>query len=250
MTKTLLIDGDILAYRTAAAVQTTVDWGNDIWSVTGNLKEAQQVFVSQMDEWREAAECSEVKLAYTSYPTFRHEIYPDYKANRSGTVKPILYRPLIDWSCEEYPHLQYAGLEADDLLGLNQRDDTVIASADKDLRTVPGSHLDLEALAVETVSEDEANARLFAQALTGDATDGYSGLKGVGPKTADKILDGCVTEQELWTAVVDAYVGKGCTAEDALLSVRLARILRQGEYDSTTDQPILWEPRYEQAAVD
>ena len=250
MTKTLLIDGDILAYRTAAAVQTTVDWGNDIWSVTGNLKEAQQVFVSQMEEWRKAAECCEVKLAYTSYPTFRHEIYPDYKANRSGTVKPILYRPLIDWSCEEYPHLQYAGLEADDLLGLNQRDDTVIASADKDLRTVPGSHLDLEALAVETVSEDEANARLFAQALTGDATDGYSGLKGVGPKTADKILDGCVTEQELWTAVVDAYVGKGCTAEDALLSVRLARILRQGEYDSTADQPILWEPRYEQAAVD
>ena len=103
---------------------------------------------------------------------------------------------------------------------------------------------------METVSEDEANARLFSQALTGDATDGYSGLKGVGPKTADKILDGCVTEQELWTAVVDAYVGKGCTAEDALLSVRLARILRQGEYDSNTDQPILWEPSYEQAAVD
>ncbi len=250
MKKTLLIDGDILAYRTAAAVQTTVDWGNDIWSVTGNLKEAQQVFSAQILEWLDAAGCSDVKLAYTSNPTFRHKIYPEYKANRSGTVKPILYRPLIEWSCDKYPNLRYSGLEADDLLGLNQRDDTVIASGDKDLRTVPGSHLDLEALAVETVSEDEANVRLFSQALTGDATDGYSGLKGVGPKTAEKILDGCVTEQELWSAVVEAYVDKGLTVEDALLHVRLARILRKGEFDTTTNEPILWEPRYEQAALD
>lgn len=251
MTKTLLIDGDIIAYKTAAAVQLVVDWGDDVWSVTGNLKEAQQVFVAQIEEWMEATGCAQFKLAYTCNPTFRHKIYPEYKANRSGTVKPILYRPLIEWSCCNFNHLRYEGLEADDLLGLNQCDDTVIASADKDLRTVPGFHLDLETLAVETVDEQEADRRLFTQALTGDATDGYSGLKGVGPKTAEKLLGGATTESELWSRVVAAYTEKGMTAADALLSVRLARILRRGEYDSTSDQPILWEPVHvEEPALD
>jgi 5'-3' exonuclease len=43
--------------------------------------------------------------------------------------------------------------------------------------------------------------------LTGDGVDNIPGLKGIGPKKAAKILKDCVTEQELYKAVLEAYDG-------------------------------------------
>lgn len=240
MTRTLLIDGDILAFRIAAAVQMPIEWSEDIWSYTADMREARLLFENQVTEWLEAAKCKRFKVAYTSNPTFRHDLYPEYKANRRGTPKPLLFRPLLEWSQEAHTALVEPGLEADDLLGLHQRKNTVIVSGDKDLKTVPGKHLDLDTMEVVDISLEEADRRLFTQALTGDATDGYSGLKGVGPKTAEKLLGDAKTEDELWQAVVAAYEGKGLAHDDALLSLRLARILRRGEYNKKTKAVALW----------
>lgn len=246
MTRTLLIDGDILAYRIAAAVQMPIEWSEDIWSFTGDLKEAKLLFENQVTEWMKAAKCKKFKVAYTCNPTFRHEMYPEYKANRRGTPKPLLFRPLVDWSLGLHDSLYEPGLEADDLLGLSQTKTSVIASGDKDLKTVPGKHLDLETLEVVTVSVEDADRMLFMQALTGDATDGYSGLKGVGPKTAEKLLGDAKTEAELWEKVLAAYKDKGCSHNDALMSLRLARILRRGEYNFKTKAIALWGKKDEQ----
>jgi DNA polymerase-1 len=117
-----------------------------------------------------------------------------------------------------------------------------IVSADKDLKTVPGQHLNLETLEVEEITLEQADRTLFMQALTGDAADGYSGLKGVGPKTAEKLLGDAVTEEELWEKVAAAYTNKGSASDEALLMLRLARILRPGEYNKKTFEVKLWNP--------
>ena len=71
----------------------------------------------------------------------------------------------------------------------------------------------------------------------GDAVDGYAGLKGVGPKTAVKLLDKHGWD---WDGVVKIYESKDQTEEDALLNARLAYILRNKDY--TNNEVQLWTP--------
>ena len=61
------------------------------------------------------------------------------------------------------------------------------------------------------------------QTLTGDVTDNYKELKGVGAKTAEKILNGLTTAQDMWKAVVLAYEKANLSSKDVLLQARLAR---------------------------
>ncbi|HUW45651.1 MAG TPA: hypothetical protein VMW50_07620, partial [Dehalococcoidia bacterium] len=56
---------------------------------------------------------------------------------------------------------------------------------------------------------------------------------------AKKILE---KAEDPWEAILEAYIKAGQTEEDALRNTRLARILRPGEYNSTTKEPILWTP--------
>jgi 5'-3' exonuclease len=71
----------------------------------------------------------------------------------------------------------------------------------------------------------------------GDATDGYQGLKGVGPKTAVKLLD---KHGWNWDGVVKIYKSKGLQEKHALLTARLAYILQNKDYDK--GKITLWTP--------
>ena len=139
---------------------------------------------------------------------------------------------------DNYNTIIYRRLEADDVLGIlgTSNPDTIIWSEDKDLLTIPARHwLNGE---VVTITEAEANYNFFFQTLVGDNTDNYSGCPTVGPKTANKLLSfGC-----RWDTVVDAFKAKGLSEEVALENARLARILRDGEYNTDTGEVILWQP--------
>ena len=119
---------------------------------------------------------------------------------------------------------------------------------DKDLRQVPGLHINYQHARdngnwePETVTEEAANRFHMFQTLTGDAVDGYKGLPGCGPKGAEKIL-GDVTGDLMWSLVLQAYEKAGLTLEDALIQTRVARILRHGDYDYARKEVILWSPR-------
>ena len=81
------------------------------------------------------------------------------------------------------------------------------------------------------------------QTLVGDTVDGYSGCKGIGDKTARKIL-GEVGEHslsEMWQAVINTYKSKGYTEDDAFLNARMARILRAEDYDFKNKEVKLWK---------
>ena len=80
------------------------------------------------------------------------------------------------------------------------------------------------------------------QTLIGDKVDGYSGCKGIGDKTARKILGdvGKNSLEKMWGLVKNSYEKMGYTEEDALRNARMARILRAEDYDFKKKEVKLW----------
>jgi DNA polymerase-1 len=118
--------------------------------------------------------------------------------------------------------------------------DPIMVTADKDMRTIPGKLLRMDKMEINDVGD--ANRNWMIQALVGDTSDNYPGLKGFGPVKAEKLLAEHHTLPAMWSAVVGAYRKAGGTFGDALLNARMARILRYGDYDFTAATVELWDP--------
>jgi DNA polymerase-1 len=118
--------------------------------------------------------------------------------------------------------------------------DPIMVTADKDMRTIPGPLLRMDKMEINNMAD--ANRNWMIQALVGDTSDNYPGLKGFGPVKAEKLLAPHHTLPAMWTAVVEAYRKNGGTFADALLNARMARILRYGDYDFTAGTVELWDP--------
>lgn len=240
MKRTLLIDGDIVAYRYSSTVEHEVDWGDDVWSLWSDAKEAKQLILQYLDHLVEATAADDFIFTFSDKDNFRKTIYPDYKHNRKGKRKPTCYKGIKTWLEAEYESIEMPGLEGDDVMGIlatsGQYEETVIVSEDKDMKTIPG--LLWRAAEMENISEEYADYYHLYQTLVGDATDGYKGCKGIGDKRATDIL----SKDPTWEAVVKAYEKAGQTEEEALVQARLARILRASDYNTKTQEPILWTP--------
>ena len=240
MKRTLLIDGDIVAYRYSSTVEHEVDWGDDVWSLWSDAKEAKQLILQYLDHLVEATAADDFVFTFSDKDNFRKTIYPEYKSNRKGKRKPTCYKGVKTWLESEYESIEMPGLEGDDVMGIlatsGQYEETVIVSEDKDMKTIPG--LLWRAAEMENISEEYADYYHLYQTLVGDATDGYKGCKGIGDKRATDIL----SKDPTWEAVVKAYEKAGQTEEEALVQARLARILRASDYNTQTKEPILWTP--------
>lgn len=141
-------------------------------------------------------------------PTFRHELFAEYKANRPETPEDLNQQvPKIKefLECMNVPIFEVPGYEADDVLATlaqqieQQGWKAVIVSSDKDL-------LQLVSERVVTLSERMGHKVIYTPAkvqdkygitpqqicdflgLIGDASDNIPGIKGIGPKTASKLL--------------------------------------------------------------
>lgn len=139
-------------------------------------------------------------------PTFRHEVYPEYKANRPPMPEDLSVQiPWIKKLLEAYriPLVELAGYEGDDILATLARQaaekgiEAVIVSGDKDLCQLAGPSVRIldpkkdallgpEEIRSEYGIPPEALPDLFA--LTGDSIDNLPGVPGVGPKTAAALL--------------------------------------------------------------
>lgn len=242
---TVLVDGDIVVYRACAAVEKEIRW--DEWNhvLQSNFLEAWDVVQSIMDGIARDTGSSTYAVAFSGGDNFRKQLSPSYKAHRKGR-KPLAYLRVREameakWRCKSFE-----GLEGDDLLGIWQTcgklGDTIIWTADKDMKGIPGKLWDHKLGKVVEISEDEANRFWMTQVLTGDTSDGYKGLPGCGPKSAEKILGPWQGLPALWEAVKGAYQEAGLGEEDALLQARLARILRAEDWDSQNKEIKLWKP--------
>ena len=65
---------------------------------------------------------------------------------------------------------------------------------------IPGDHYNFVKKTHQFIDDDEAHLKLMLQCLTGDGTDNIPGIKGVGAKTAEKILKGIPMERR-WNRV-------------------------------------------------
>mgnify|MGYP003114164935 FL=1 len=121
------------------------------------------------------------------------------------------------------------------------RFEKILVSTDKDLLQIPGLHYNPNKPdeGITEVTEEDGEYNHLFQTLTGDLVDGYSGCPGVGPKTALRILG----SNPCWDKVLGAYKKAGLTEEDALVQARVARILRQSDFNYNKEEVILWEPR-------
>ena len=142
-----------------------------------------------------------------SSTTFRNDIYPQYKANRSEPPDDL--RPqfaLIRQATRAFdvPCIETEGFEADDIIATYARlataagADTTIVSSDKDLMQLIDDNVGMydtmkdvrvDANAVFAKFGVEPEQMIDMQALAGDSTDNIPGVPGIGPKTAAQLLD-------------------------------------------------------------
>jgi len=206
--KILLIDGHSLAYR---AFYATAHRGDVMATSKGEWTNAVYVFANKLlQTWREQAP-DYIAVAFDLGKSFRHDEYPEYKANRARTPDE-LHRQLerIEQVVDAFniPAVTAEGYEADDVLGTLAREaeaegiETVILTGDTDMLQLvdeqtrillPRGRYGDETLYGPREVEERYDGLSPEQlidhkALCGDSSDNIPGLRGIGDKTATSLL--------------------------------------------------------------
>lgn len=227
--RVLLIDGDGLAYYCSGNEET--DPGD-----------ARHRMMEKIASAKRAAGASRVLILLTSEGSHKGNRYAiatvkPYQGNRGGSDKPknwaylrnVLDNKAVDGA--EVISTDYS--EADDLFAYysDLLDDVAILTQDKDMRMVPGLHLDwithlstkLDKRTFALVSKDKLYGRkwFWQQLLSGDPADNIPGLpkyidnrnpklpreKLIGEKTAAAFLENATNDQEAFEIVGNLYLG-------------------------------------------
>ncbi len=183
-------------------------------------------------------------------PTFRNEIFPEYKAQREKTPEDILFAvPIIKdiLNAMHIPVLMVDGYEADDVIGTlakvaaNEGLDTFMLTSDKDYGQLITDNVRMyrpqHGGGYEIIGPEQINAKygisrpsqvIDLLALMGDAADNFPGCPGVGEKTAVKLINefGSVDELISHTDQLKGALKKKVEehVDDILLSKTLATI--------------------------
>ena len=250
--RTILLDGDIVAYQIASRCEVSVDWGDDVVQRTTDMEEAKRQIDKHIRSTIKMLGADRLIVCLTDSQNFRKDILPSYKANRKVVIKPALLVEIRKYLHESQEVFQRPLLEADDVMGILSTmgdnklitGERIIVSIDKDMKSVPGKLFNPNkvALGVIEISEEQADYEHMKQTLTGDATDGYSGCPGIGKGKVAACLTKKNPDDSLWDLVVRQFTKKGLTEDDALVQARVARICRASDYDFLNKWPIPWSP--------
>mgnify|MGYP003659849516 CR=1 FL=1 len=246
-----LIDADSLLYKVGFSIENEVIW-NEMEVEAGveeekdvayyvDLTQCYKTFDKFVSNILYATDCEEELLVFTGSNNFRYDLPTDYKLNRTGTRKPACYVELLDYARLNYNTYTANGYEADDYvvwLKSKYPDEYIVCAIDKDVvyQSV-GINYNYNKDEWIKVNKEEAFKYAYYQTLMGDTSDGYKGCVGIGSVKAEKILEGLTTKEELWQAVVETYLSKGMTEEDAVVTMRLADMTQFNGTDI-----VLWEP--------
>lgn len=237
---TLLIDADFIVYKSCAATEDELDWGEDLITVISNFSDAYGMVKRELDRISsDLGSLDNLILFFSDSVNFRKSIDPAYKGHRNRK-KPCGYKRVINKLKQEYEVVILPTLEADDAIGIyaTMEEGHIICSPDKDMRQIPGRLYDLSTEVV-TITPEEGRQWHLIQTMAGDQTDGYAGIPGIGIKRAVALLE---ENGPNWKTVVEAFAAKDLSEEIALQNARLAKILQNENYDHTTKCPILWSP--------
>ena len=152
-------------------------------------------------------------------PTFRHELYQDYKANRPPMPEDLSIQiPYIKEITHGFniPVIEKQGFEADDLIGTFKcRAEkagffVVMVTGDKDFvqlvtdNAVIWDPMKEKTIDINTVRDDfgvDPYQMIDVMALSGDASDNIPGVPGIGPKTALSLIKTFKTVERLYESV-------------------------------------------------
>ena len=252
MSRTILVDADIMAYVASSGTEGVFyfDGGDSAPAVDENLESALEIAERDIEAVANKLKATRVIVCLTDDANFRNGVYPDYKSNRAGVRRPATLKRVKEFYAEKFECYQRPSLEADDCMGILSTSpklvsgEKIIVSTDKDMQTIPGLLFNPKKdKKPRRISELEADRYFMQQTLTGDPTDGYPGARGIGPKSKFvAALAEAKDAKSMWDIVVAGYESKGFTQDDALVQARCARILRHTDWDFKERRPRLWTP--------
>jgi len=251
----LLIDGHALAYRAYHAIQP-------LTSPSGEPTNAIFGFANTLYKAIEDLGPDYVVATFDVGKTFRHEEYPEYKATRAETPDDL--RAQFDQIQElvtslGIPIVIKDGYEADDVIGSLARQasqagiETVIVTGDTDIFQLiepnvrvlapTGAFREAQLWDEEAVRERyelEPNQLADLRGLKGDASDNIPGVKGVGIKTATKLLKEYRTLEAVYEHLDEVTSTRFRNAleagrEEAFVSRHLATIVRDLDLELDLD---------------
>lgn len=241
MITSLLVDADILIYKASFVSETGIEWEPGCYNLIADMNLAKDIFHGIISDAVKKLEADKVILFISGKNNFRKAINPTYKSNRDYSFRPLLVKPMLEWieSGEHgYRVICEEGFEADDMISAHatgfdkEKYRRIIVSIDKDFGAVPLEfyHVDRRQLWKAPTFKHCENFSLV-QTLSGDPTDGYYGIKGVGEASARKRL-----ERDGWKfqTVVDFFLEKGYTKEDALVNTWMARFITRKNFKTRT----------------
>ena len=206
MAKLFLIDAYALIYRSYYAFIKSPRINSK-----GLNTSAVMGFCNTLNEVLTKEKPTHIAVAFDHGKTFRHDAFPEYKAQREETPEDIkLSVPLIKQVLEamHIPILQVDGFEADDIIGTIATRfgadgiDTFMLTPDKDYGQLIGPNVFMyrprHGGGYEILGEKEVEAKygiptpaqvIDLLALMGDSADNFPGCPGVGEKTAAKLIN-------------------------------------------------------------
>ena len=199
--KLFLIDGSNYIYRAYYAIR---ELSNSSGFPTNAIYGFTNMLIKLCRDW----EPEYIAVVFDlKGPTFRHEIYDLYKANRKAMPDDLI--PQIPYIKDvvrgfSMPVIEEEGMEADDLIGTlvktyaSKGMETVIVSGDKDfMQLVSDDVLLIDTMKEKTYDVEGVKERFGVEpgkvvdilGLAGDTSDNIPGVPGVGEKTAIKLIE-------------------------------------------------------------
>ncbi|MEE9188686.1 MAG: DNA polymerase I [Anaerolineales bacterium] len=246
-----LLDGHALAYRTYFALTRGGTGGQHWITRDGEPTAGVYGFASVLLRILEQERPDYLMVAFDTGKTFRDDLYSDYKGTREKmpddlVIQMVRVRQLVD--AFNIPRIELEGYEADDVLGsvavkaVDAGLGVKIITGDKDLLqlvndrvmvSLPGKSLSdakdyLRDDVIEFIGVRPDQIVDF-KALVGDKSDNIPGVRGVGEKTAVKLLAEYDTLENIYANLENISTSVRNKLEkshdDALMSQELARIV-------------------------
>ena len=247
MSKIVLIDGNNLLFRSYFA---TMYSGNIMKNSKGFPTNALYGFTNMLNKIIKEENPDSILVALDKGKTFRHDNFSDYKAGRNETPDELKIqiekaKELMDSMNIKY--LEAKGYEADDIIGTfsnicNKEDEVLIISSDRDLLQLINENVSVKLLKSDSyiylnksnffenysINPDKI---IDLKGLQGDSSDNIPGVKGIGEKTALKLLSEYNSIENIYVNI-DNIKGKLKeklleSKDDAFMSKQLATIYKE-----------------------
>lgn len=184
ISRTALLDGDVIAYRVALR-----------YNPEAEFLSLEQAVMAEVNDWSSRAFCDDFIVCLSDdNHNYRKDVYKKYKANRADKEKPELLGDVRKILKESDHSVTMRNLEADDVMGIYATrlpEAMVVVTIDKDLKTLPIWLFNPDKDDFPRhISDEEAAFNLWSQVITGDSVDGYPGAWRRGEVSAHKALSG------------------------------------------------------------